>query len=131
MEEGKIYATGKRKSSVARVWIIPEGKGNVTVNGKKPIDYFCREELVTEALKALTVLNVNSAYDVQAQVTGGGIRGQSDAIKLGIARALVTHNEEFHQELKKLGLLKRDDRRVERKKYGRPKARKRFQFSKR
>ncbi|MBN1755989.1 30S ribosomal protein S9 [bacterium] len=131
MVEEKVYATGKRKSAVARVWIIPDGKGNITVNGTKPIEYFNREDLVIDLMGPLDLLQVKSKYDIVAEVKGGGIMGQAGAIRLGIARALVKHNEEFHLELKKSGFLKRDDRRVERKKYGQPKARKRFQFSKR
>jgi len=126
-----IYATGKRKESVARVWIKPESTKSQTVNGKSPSDFFCREDLVIHMLEPLRKVNMEDTVTVECLTKGGGIRGQAGAIRLGIARALVKFDPELRTALKKEGYLTRDPRKVERKKYGRPKARKRFQFSKR
>mgnify|MGYP000192954750 CR=1 FL=1 len=127
----KIYATGRRKESVARVWIAPNSKGEKKINGKTPMEFFCREDLVIHLLEPLKKVELEDTVTVKATVSGGGIRGQAGALRLGIARALAKHDPELRIPLKKAGYLTRDPRRVERKKYGRPKARKRFQFSKR
>ncbi|MCP3660348.1 MAG: 30S ribosomal protein S9 [Bacteroidetes bacterium] len=121
---------GRRKSSVARVF-IKEGKGNITIN-KRPLDeYFTTYELRNNIKKPLALLNVEKNYDININVIGGGYRGQADASKLGISRGLVILLPEKKQDLKKEKLLTRDPRKVERKKYGQKKARKKFQFSKR
>ena len=128
MEE-KFYATGRRKTSVARVWLTP-GTGQITVNKKPAAEYFdaTRIQAINEPLKALAG---DVAYDVWATVSGGGVTGQAGALRHGLARALVAANEENRTIMRKEGLLTRDSRMVERKKYGQPGARKRFQFSKR
>ncbi|PIQ96073.1 MAG: 30S ribosomal protein S9 [Nitrospinae bacterium CG11_big_fil_rev_8_21_14_0_20_56_8] len=125
-----FYATGKRKESIARVW-IQSGEGNITINDKKPMEYFCRESLEYNILQPLNVTNSRTSYDIVAQVSGGGLAGQSGAVRLGISRALTLSDQGLRPALKRAGLLTRDSRIVERKKYGRPGARKRFQFSKR
>ncbi|MEN2993760.1 MAG: 30S ribosomal protein S9 [Thermodesulfovibrio sp.] len=126
----EILATGRRKRSVARVFLLP-GTGKITVN-KKPIEeYFPRETLRMLIYQPFHVAGVMGKYDVIVNVKGGGLSGQAGAIRHGIARALVNLNPDLKQKLKKEGLLTRDPREVERKKYGQPKARKRFQFSKR
>lgn len=124
------YGTGKRKDSVARVWVRP-GKGKITVNNKDFTDYFPRESYRTAILKPFTVTNTTSQYDVVCTAKGGGTTGQSGAIAHGIAKALDCISEDFHSILRKNGLLTRDSRVVERKKYGKRKARKSTQFSKR
>jgi len=126
-----FYATGRRKESVARVWIVPKSKGVKDINGKKPMEYFCREDLVIHILEPLKKVELDDTVNVRATVKGGGVRGQAGALRLGIARALAKFDPELRVPLKKAGYLTRDAREVERKKYGRPKARKRFQFSKR
>ena len=126
-----IYATGKRKEAIARVWIKPESEKSQSVNGKAPMEFFCREDLVIHMLEPLRTVNMEDSVTFKVLTKGGGIRGQAGAIRLGIARALVKFDPELRVPLKKAGFLVRDSRRVERKKYGRPKARKRFQFSKR
>ncbi|MFO7653297.1 MAG: 30S ribosomal protein S9 [Candidatus Krumholzibacteriia bacterium] len=128
MEE-RYYATGRRKTSVARVWLT-QGSGQFMVNRRPADDYF-RETLRMHARMPLQTAGVESDFDVWCTVKGGGISGQAGALRLGIARALVVANEEFRRPLRKRGLLTRDSRAVERKKYGQPGARKRFQFSKR
>lgn len=126
----EILATGRRKRSVARVILLP-GSGKITVN-KKPIEeYFPRETLRMLIYQPFHVAGVMGKYDVIVNVNGGGLSGQAGAIRHGIARALVNLNPDLKPKLKKEGLLTRDPREVERKKYGQPKARKRFQFSKR
>lgn len=127
----RIYATGRRKESVARVWITPKSKGEQKINGKKPMEYFCREDLVIHLMEPLKKVELDGSVQVKATVKGGGIRGQAGALRLGIARALAKSDPELRTPLKKAGFLTRDPRKVERKKYGQPKARKRFQFSKR
>jgi small subunit ribosomal protein S9 len=125
----RIYI-GRRKTSVARV-ILRNGNGKITVNGKefeKVFPLLVNREDIT---KPLEVTETNGKYDVIVNVKGGGYTGQAQAIRLGIARALIDTNPDFRQSLKIEGLLTRDPRMVERKKYGQPKARKRFQFSKR
>jgi small subunit ribosomal protein S9 len=123
-------ATGRRKTSIARVYIKP-GNGNIVVNDRILKDYFLSEIHQTTVKQPLAALKLESSYDVNVNVEGGGIKGQAEAVRLGIARALVTLNAENKAGLKKEGLLTRDSRMVERKKYGRRKARRRFQFSKR
>jgi small subunit ribosomal protein S9 len=124
------YATGKRKTSIARVWLKP-GTGVFTINNRKLEDYFPRPTLRMTLNEPFEVTETLGRYDVMANVNGGGLAGQSDAVRHGIARALLTTNPELRSTLKKAGLLTRDSRIVERKKYGRPGARKRFQYSKR
>lgn len=125
-----ILATGRRKTAVARVVLTP-GSGNITVNGRAFEEYFPIEAHRKDILLPLELTNTVGQFDVRATVSGGGISGQADAIRLGIARALVQVDEEFRKILRPAGLLTRDPRMVERKKYGQKKARKRFQFSKR
>lgn len=124
------YATGRRKCSVARVWLTP-GEGKIVVNGRTIEDYFGREVLRMIILQPLELVNMKEKYDINALVNGGGSSGQAGALKHGISRALLVGDPEMRTTLKKAGMLTRDPRAVERKKYGRPKARKRFQFSKR
>lgn len=121
---------GRRKTSTARVYIKP-GNGEFFVNKKKLDEYFKLQNHRIAATLPLSVTDMTGKYDVKVTVTGGGISGQAGAIQLGLARALDDLNEDLHSTLKSNALLTRDDRMVERKKYGRPKARKRFQFSKR
>ncbi|GAP70022.1 ribosomal protein S9 [Bacteroidales bacterium 6E] len=121
---------GRRKTAVARVYITP-GKGNIVVNNRQLSEYFPTEMLQVVAKQALTLLGVEGNYDVKANIDGGGITGQAEALRLGIARALVEIDAENRPKLKHAGFLTRDPREVERKKPGQPKARKRFQFSKR
>ena len=127
----EIYnSVGRRKTSVARVY-LRSGKGNIQINDKEFDHYFPTEVLRTTVKEPLKTLGVEKSYDIKINVGGGGFRGQAEAIRLGIARALVNVSEENRVLLKKEGLLTRDSRMVERKKYGRRKARRRFQFSKR
>ncbi len=128
MEE-RYYATGRRKTSVARVWLT-QGTGQIKINNRSVDEYF-GEAVRQQALMPLTSLNVEGDFDVWCTVKGGGITGQSGALRHGLARALVVASEEYRQPLRKRGFLTRDSRMVERKKYGQPGARKRFQFSKR
>ena len=121
--------TGRRKEAVARVRLVP-GTGKVTINGREALDYFGRQQLIDNALAPFKVTDIVNAFDVIALCDGGGINGQSGALRLGIARALLSAGE-YRPELKKAGFLTRDARAVERKKYGLKKARKRPQFSKR
>jgi small subunit ribosomal protein S9 len=121
---------GRRKTSVARV-ILKEGSGKVTVNGREFETAFPQELNRAEILNPFKVTSTEGVYDVLINVDGGGITGQAQAIRLGISRALVEINPEFKSSLRKEGFLTRDPRMVERKKYGQPKARKKFQFSKR
>lgn len=130
LEGGAAYGTGRRKSSVARVWIKP-GSGKVTVNKKDVNDYFTRDFYIRSIMKPFADTNTNGQYDVFCTVIGGGTTGQAGAITLGVARALDCVSEDFHTTLRKNGLLTRDSRVVERKKYGLRKARKKAQFSKR
>lgn len=124
------YATGRRKTSVARVWLTP-GSGTITVNDKDFLDYFGREVLKLLVDQPFETVGAAGKFDVVAQVKGGGKTGQAGAMLLGIARALVQFDAEFRSELKKQKFLTRDPREKERKKYGQPGARKRFQYSKR
>ncbi len=123
-------ATGRRKRAVARVILLP-GSGKITVNNKPVEEYFPRETLRMLLYQPFNVAGVTGKYDVVVNVNGGGLSGQAGAIRHGIARALVNINPDLRSKLKEEGLLTRDPREVERKKYGQPKARKRFQFSKR
>ncbi|MDP7036610.1 MAG: 30S ribosomal protein S9 [Candidatus Marinimicrobia bacterium] len=130
MSKPTYYGTGRRKSSIARVYLSP-GKGKITVNGRSFDEYLCRGPLSMVVTQPLFALDSIKSYDIHAQVKGGGLTGQAGALRLGIARALIQVNEDFRKELRAGGFLTRDSRRVERKKYGQPGARKRFQFSKR
>ena len=130
MPDPRFYSTGRRKESSARVWIRP-GSGTITVNAKGVDNYFKREVLRMLIQQPFDASETKGAFDVVATVAGGGLSGQAGAIRHGIARALLLANEALRPKLKKAGLLTRDARTVERKKYGRPGARKRFQFSKR
>ena len=123
-------AIGRRKASVARV-IFRKGKGKFLVNGKDFNDYFNRDTQKMIIKKPLDLLNVDGEYDISVNVSGGGATGQAGAVRLGISRALEKINGDFRSELKSNGMLTRDSRKVERKKYGQPGARKKFQFSKR
>ncbi len=125
-----INTIGRRKTSIARVY-VKSGKGQIVVNQRELKEYFPSEILQTTVKQALTISKVEVDYDVTVNVEGGGSKGQAEAIRLGIARALVTMNAESKPALRKEGLLTRDSRMVERKKPGRKKARKKFQFSKR
>lgn len=125
-----INALGRRKASIARVY-LKKGKGNITVNGREYKEYFPVPILQHKLNQPFTLTENTGKYDVVANVNGGGINGQADAIRLGISRALVQVNEEFKPALRAEGLVTRDPRMVERKKPGQKKARKRFQFSKR
>lgn len=126
-----IYAgVGRRKSSVARVFLTP-GKGEIIVNGKKINEYFPHDVIVLDATSPLKLTSTDAKYDIKANIVGGGYSGQGGALRLGIARALVKANDEFKKPLKDAGLLTVDSRIVERKKYGYRKARKSGQFSKR
>jgi len=125
-----FYGTGRRKESTARVVIQP-GTGEVVVNGRSLDDYFSRETSKMILQQPLQILEQLGKLDIQVNVRGGGLSGQAGAIRHGLARALCKLNPDFRLSLKKAGLLTRDARAVERKKYGRPGARKRFQFSKR
>ncbi|MDP2740440.1 MAG: 30S ribosomal protein S9 [Pseudorhodobacter sp.] len=127
---GRSYATGKRKDAVARVWIKP-GKGNVVVNGKPMAEYFARPVLQMILRQPFTVAGVEGEFDVMATVAGGGLSGQAGAVKHGISKALQLYEPSLRGALKAAGFLTRDSRVVERKKYGKAKARKSFQFSKR
>lgn len=128
----QYLGTGRRKTSVARVYVRPNGSGKITINKKhSPKDILKRSELVQEALKPLAITDQTSSVDVIINVYGGGNRGQAGAISLGIARALLQSDETLRPLLRKHRLLTRDPRMVERKKYGQPGARKKFQFSKR
>ncbi len=129
-ELGRSYATGKRKDAVARVWVKP-GSGKVTVNGKDINEYFARPVLQMILRQPFDVAGVAGQYDVQATVKGGGLSGQAGAVKHGISQALQLHEPSLRAALKAAGFLTRDSRVVERKKYGKAKARRSFQFSKR
>ena len=125
-----FYATGRRKESVARVWVKP-GTGKVVVNGRLLDQYFGRETSKMILNQPLQILEQVGKVDVTVNVVGGGLSGQAGAIRHGLSRALCLLNPEFRTALKKAGFLTRDARVVERKKYGQPGARRRFQFSKR
>ncbi len=126
----KVNAIGRRKSAIARVY-LSEGKGNITINNNKLEEYFPVGLYQYIVKQPLEVLELTGKFDVKANLNGGGIKGQAEALRLGISRALLKVNPEYRASLKPLGLLSRDSRVVERKKPGQPKARKKFQFSKR
>src|SRR5687768_15273199 len=130
MSEAQTYATGKRKTAVARIW-IQSGTGAITVNGTAVDEYFERETSRMVARQSLELLELNDKYDIRATVAGGGHSAQAEAMRHGIARALTTEDPERRRALKRAGFLTRDDRKKERKKYGQAGARKRFQYSKR
>jgi small subunit ribosomal protein S9 len=125
-----INTIGRRKRAIARVY-LSEGKGQITVNDKDYKTYFPFEQLHYIVDQPLNLLELKNTYDVKANLTGGGIKGQAEALRLGIARALVEIDPEYKTKLRAEGFMTRDPRSVERKKPGQPKARKRFQFSKR
>ncbi|MDR0632047.1 MAG: 30S ribosomal protein S9 [Holosporaceae bacterium] len=126
----RSYGTGRRKEAVARVWIKPGG-GNITINGRKVFDYFSRSVLQALVLQPFSVANRVGQYDVFCTVCGGGLSGQAGAVRHGISKALTDYEPGLRPVLKSVGLLTRDSRVVERKKYGLMKARRSFQFSKR
>ena len=131
MEDKNTFAaTGRRKESVARVSIF-SGKGKITVNGKQVSDYLMRESLVEHVKAPLLATDTFGKLDLECKSTGGGLSGQAGAIRLAVSRALVAFNPDYRATLRRGGFLTRDPRAVERKKYGQPKARKRFQYSKR
>ena len=129
-KENVYYATGKRKSAIARTWIMP-GNGEITVNDRPMDDYFKVEVVKTVVKQPLILTNTLGSFDVKARVTGGGSSGQAGAIRHGITKALILANPELRKVLKKAGYVRRDARVKERKKYGQKGARARFQFSKR
>ena len=124
------YATGRRKKSIAKVW-VKKGSGNIHVNGKKMIEYFHKVNLQTAIFRPLTIVKRENEYDVRCSVKGGGLTGQAGAIIHGLSRAIVLYEPDLKSTLKKENLTTRDSRAVERKKYGHRKARRSFQFSKR
>ena len=128
--QGRSYATGKRKDAIARVWIKP-GKGTITVNGKDMTVYFARPVLRMIINQPFGIVNRAGQFDVVCTVVGGGLSGQAGAVRHGISKALTYFEPDLRSALKKEGFLTRDSRTVERKKYGRAKARRSFQFSKR
>ena len=128
--KGRSYATGKRKNSIARVW-LKKGEGNISVNGKSINDYFSRPVLQMIVNQPLEVIQSAGNYDIKATVKGGGLSGQAGALRHGISKALTLYDSGLRQVLKKVGFLTRDSRVVERKKAGLAKARRSFQFSKR
>ena len=128
--EEKFYATGKRKESIAKVW-LERGEGNISINKRDLKEYFRRDSLETNVKSPLVLTETLESYDVKVTVMGGGLSGQSGAVRLGIARALTETDPNLRIPLKRAGFLTRDAREVERKKYGQPGARKKFQFSKR
>ena len=124
------YATGRRKKSIARVW-LKKGSGNITINGKKMVDYFSKPNLQIVVYRPLTLINRENEFDIKCTVKGGGLTGQAGAIIHGLARAIILFEPDVKGTLKKEKLTTRDSRAVERKKYGRRKARRSYQFSKR
>ena len=130
MAEIQYYGTGRRKTAVARVYLRP-GKGDITVNRRTFDEYFPNRVLKMIIRQPLMLTETNDKFDILVNVDGGGATGQAGAIRHGISRALLEYNAELRPRLKAAGFLTRDARKVERKKYGQPKARKRFQFSKR
>ena len=131
MSDNRVYATGKRKDAVARCWLLPEGSGQITVNDRAIGDYFSRATLLQVIRQPLAMTDYLDKVDVMATVKGGGHTGQAGALRHGIAKALVEMNPELRTPLKRAGFLTRDARKKERKKYGQPGARARFQYSKR
>ena len=129
-QENTFYATGRRKTAIARTWIKP-GSGEIVINNRPVEDYFPIEIIRADMIQPFKITNTLGSYDVKATVVGGGIAGQADAVRHGITRALVAVNPDFRITLKRAGFIKRDPRVKERKKYGQKGARARFQFSKR
>ena len=129
-QENIFYATGRRKTAIARTWIKP-GSGEIVINNRPVVEYFPIETIRTDMIQPFKITNTFGSYDVKATVVGGGIAGQADAVRHGITRALVSVNPDFRLALKRAGFIKRDPRVKERKKYGQKGARARFQFSKR
>ena len=129
-EQKQVQTVGRRKTAVARVLLRP-GKGELSINGRSLQDYFPRPSLQTRIEEPLKVVQAEGRFDIQVRAAGGGLMGQADALRMGLARALVAFDEDHRRTLREKGMLTRDPRKVERKKPGRPKARKRFQFSKR
>jgi small subunit ribosomal protein S9 len=129
-KENVYYATGKRKTAIARTWIMP-GNGEITINDRPMDDYFKVEVVKTIIKQPLVLTNTLESFDVKARVTGGGFSGQAGAIRHGITKALISANPELRKALKRAGFVRRDARVKERKKYGQKGARARFQFSKR
>ena len=125
-----INTSGRRKTAVARIYMKP-GTGNITVNGRDYKEYFSTDTLLYVAVQSLRIVQMEDQFDIKANLDGGGINGQAEALRLAIAKALCEYNPENRPALKAEGLMRRDPRMVERKKPGHPKARKRFQFSKR
>jgi small subunit ribosomal protein S9 len=128
--KGRSYATGKRKNSIARVW-LKKGDGKISINGKSLNKYFSRPVLQMVVNQPLELINSENEYDIKATVKGGGLSGQAGALRHGISKALTLYDIGFRPALKKVGFLTRDPRVVERKKYGLAKARRSYQFSKR
>jgi small subunit ribosomal protein S9 len=131
LPEASYYGTGKRKNAVAKVWLTPGGAGTITVNDKPMPDYVRRRLLEMIVVQPFEVTNTVGQYDVKAKVLGGGISGQAGALRHGISKALIEADPELRPTLRRLGYLTRDPRVKERKKYGRKRARRGFQFSKR
>ena len=129
-QENTYYATGRRKTAIARTWIKP-GSGEIVINNRPVEEYFPIETIRTDMIQPFKITNTVGSYDVKATVVGGGIAGQADAVRHGITRARVAGNPDFRITLKRAGFIKRDPRVKERKKYGQKGARARFQFSKR
>jgi small subunit ribosomal protein S9 len=130
MAEKTFYATGKRKTSIARVWLKP-GEGKITVNDRELDKYFAMDTARVMVFQPLELTGTMGQFDISVNVHGGGIKGQAGAVRHGITRALLAVKDEFREMLKKAGFITRDPRAKERKKYGQKGARKRFQFSKR
>ena len=130
VNKDRSYATGKRKNSIARVW-LKKGEGNISINGKSLKDYFSRPVLQMIVNQPLEIIQSVSNYDIKATVKGGGLSGQAGALRYGISKALTLYDNELRKSLKKVGFLTRDSRVVERKKSGLAKARRSYQFSKR
>jgi small subunit ribosomal protein S9 len=129
-QANEFYATGRRKTAIARTWLKP-GSGEITINNRPVEEYFPIETVRQDMIQPFKLTNTLDSYDVKATVIGGGIAGQAGAVRHGITRALVLVNADFRLPLKKAGFIKRDPRVKERKKYGQKGARARFQFSKR
>ena len=129
-EQKQVQTVGRRKTAVARVLLRP-GKGEMSINGRSLQEYFPRPSLQTRIEEPLKVVQAEGRFDIIVRAAGGGLMGQADALRMGVARALVAFDEDHRRTLREKGMLTRDPRKVERKKPGRPKARKRFQFSKR
>ena len=130
LQEEKFYATGKRKNSIAKVWLSKSGSGKILIN-KKDLEEYSKRSFLNMIIKQPFDVVKDNKFDVTASVRGGGLSGQAGALRLAIAKALITVDTQFRSPLKQKGYLTRDSRVVERKKYGRKKARKSFQFSKR